>query len=509
MHATPTKLLPVSSLVDGPNVRTGSFKTDDLEKSFSDGVGLQLHPVTVRRLEAGRERYEVIAGHRRVAAARALGWHHVEAKIVEVDPQGARLLGLEENLRRAALKNEPQALAELARLYRQQARQRGGTPAHRRQVDGEATQRLAKATGQSLRETQRKVRIGRHGSIKLKAALAEGRLNVLQAEKLVALPPHEQDQQLELLVTKKTSTLDRVRAAIEYLRRVVPELEADERRVVRAEVEELLFSFGAAKISKKTKAAKAAGDVRGAVEIDLKSANRKLSSVGMSPGKERPHFVPMKPFVVTTSVSITATCPDSCRFKNTPGHAGQCYADAGFSRIKGARLDKAARGVAALDVIREEVRRLDATFPKGVPQDGARGGRDLRLHVAGEVSCEEGAELLAGAATRWRQRHGGDVFSYTHRWAAIPRTAWGPDISVLASIESPRDALIARQQGYVPALVVKKFPSNSDKAFKTSGMKFVPCPAQTRSGTTCASCRLCFDDRALFKRKTGVAFAEH
>lgn len=258
-------------------------------------------------------------------------------------------------------------------------------------------------------------------------------------------------------------------------------------------------------------AANSIGNVSDAVSFEPKSYNKKLSVVGTIAAENRPRPLPMRPFVASTSLSIRTSCPDDCAFKGAPGAPGGCYADAGFTRIKIHQLDEAAEGHSSTDLVREEVRQLDAAFRGGpVPRDGARGGRDLRLHVAGDVQTAEEARLLGGAATRWRQRGGGQVWTFTHSWRAVPRAAWGPDVSVLASVENPRDIMLAKQRGYASAIVVEEF-GDDDKAFQLEGArrtKVVPCPAETR-GTNCAACRLCLRPDALLKTSATIAFKIH
>lgn len=206
----------------------------------------------------------------------------------------------------------------------------------------------------------------------------------------------------------------------------------------------------------------------------------------------------MGPYVSSTYVSVKATCPDSCAFKREG-----CYATAmnGYTFV--ATLDKTT--LTALNVTRYESEAIDGMFPRGVPQDGYRGGRDLRLHVSGEVSCSKGARLLAGSATRWKERGGGDVWTYTSRWESIDRNDWG-EISVLASVQSTDKARQAIQRGYAPAITLPYFPR--DKAFIVDGLKIIPCPAETR-GKTCATCRLCFDDGKIRSQNAVIGFALH
>lgn len=234
----------------------------------------------------------------------------------------------------------------------------------------------------------------------------------------------------------------------------------------------------------------------------MKSANAKLSPVELEATdgiRSRP--VPQGPFCCATSTSIEATCDDSCPFKGNG-----CFADAGFTRIQSVKMNREAEESTGLEVAQEEAALIDSQWPRGVPQDGARGGRDLRLHVAGDASGVGAARALAGAAQRWGERDGGAVWTFTHAWRTIPRAAWGP-IAVLASVESVAQAREAHRAGYAPALVVEDFP-NGDKAWSIGGkLKAIPCPAETR-GLTCVECRLCLD-QDLHKLKRAIAFKAH
>lgn len=241
-----------------------------------------------------------------------------------------------------------------------------------------------------------------------------------------------------------------------------------------------------------------------AVSIQVASANSKLSPVREEIANSgRTRYVPTGPFVTSSYVSIAATCPGSCPFRS-----GGCYAIAGASHLTMHKLDAAAKGMTALAVTQAEAHAIDATFVRGVPQDGARGGRDLRLHVGGEVSCAEGAAALADAADRWRARGGGATWTFTHRWAEIPRARWG-SISVLASVQTPDEAEAARAAGYVPAITVQRFTGR--RVFELRpGLRVIPCPSEASEGRiTCSRCRLCLDDGALRRRGLAIAFALH
>jgi hypothetical protein len=245
------------------------------------------------------------------------------------------------------------------------------------------------------------------------------------------------------------------------------------------------------------------------------SHNKKLSPVGrttIAAAAAAGHAFRYRPkarapFCSSTYVSIAATCSDAeCPFKRGPdGAPGGCFVEAEhFTRKAMAQLD--AAGASAQNAIADEVEAIDSAWCRdGVPQDGARGGRDLRIHVGGDTPDETAARALAGAAARWRARGGGSVWTYTHSWRRIPRAAFGA-IAVLASCETHWQVASARRRGYAPALVVERFPDGK-RPFMVAGTRFIPCPAESLN-KTCVECRLCLDVD-LHTKGLGIAFQVH
>ena len=512
MQANATRPLPLSKIVLGRNARTGSIDVADLVESFDRGVP-QLQNIVVRVLPGGK--YELLAGYRRVQAAREMAWTHVDAKILDVDDVTAECYALEENLRRKSLPNEAAAIARLVELHERHAPSRRGGDRRSIRYTGSngkvaapknAVRLVAELVGQTERNVRRKVAIGRHGTPELQAALIDGKINVLEAERLARLPDTEQRRQLH--VPDADVQVKRALSALAFAARTLKAASSIDARLAE-DAHEHLRSLKSILAGLKLRRSRApAGDAADAVDFTPKAANRKLSPVDMRPGRQRPHFTPRRPFVSTTFTSIQATCPDTCAWKGAAGAPGGCYADAGFTAIKGQKLDAAGHGLAADDVIVAEAAAIDAAFRgKQVPQDGARGGRDLRLHVGGDITTSKQAATLGGASSRWRARGGGTVWTFTHSWRRVARSAWGKDVSVLASVEQPHEIEEARRQGYAAALVVSDFPS--DKAFSVEGTRtmVIPCPAET-TGTTCAECRLCLDHDLLGAQRA-IAFKAH
>ena len=199
--------------------------------------------------------------------------------------------------------------------------------------------------------------------------------------------------------------------------------------------------------------------------------------------------------VAATYASIRSTCPTSC-----PLRGEGCYAQMGHVAITVARLD--AAGATA-----DEAARYEADLIVAAALQGRARGRALRIHVSGDATTYAAASSLGRAVATWRALGGGRAWSYTRAWRDVSRYAWGVAVSVLASVESEEDGARALAAGYAPALVVAEH--SSARAEVRGGVRWIPCPAQTRENTTCADCRLCWDADALRKRGAGITFAAH
>lgn len=229
MYTSTTKILSLSNLQPGNDLRDGDVDVGDLVESFRHGLP-QLQNLVVRRLGAG-ERYQVLAGHRRLAAAKKLGWRHLEARIVEANDEQAELIGLEENLRRRALPDEAAAMARLVKLYEKRTpARRGGDRRSQKFQSGQvdrpglgAMERAAKVSGKSVRETRRLARIGRLGVVELRSALAHGDINVLDAEKIAGLPPKQQRRRVRAVQRDRRQDpgVRRALEALAYVGRVL------------------------------------------------------------------------------------------------------------------------------------------------------------------------------------------------------------------------------------------------------------------------------------------------
>lgn len=196
--------------------------------------------------------------------------------------------------------------------------------------------------------------------------------------------------------------------------------------------------------------------------------------------------------VAVTYASIEATCPKTCPLKGDG-----CYAGLGRVALYERKLshDRGPLGAA-----KDEWLAIKAGTD-GLPL----AGRPLRLHVSGDARTVGAARTMARIQRYWSSKDGGPVWSYTHAWRNVDRLDWG-GVSVLASVETVADAMVAHEMGYSAAIVT--WPHASPKSYKVGGMTIIPCPNQTR-GVKCDACRLCFDDKKLHERRAVIAFEAH
>jgi hypothetical protein len=198
---------------------------------------------------------------------------------------------------------------------------------------------------------------------------------------------------------------------------------------------------------------------------------------------------------VSATYASQASCPRSC-----PWYGNGCYAERGQVGWQTRRLNR-SRVRAAARIAEAEARAIDALT----------GDRLLRLHVVGDTRTAAAARLLAAAAHRYARRgnaprHGRKVWTYTHAWRSVARASWGDAVSVLASVETVKEAREAMRAGYAAAVVACAFERPS--AYPIDGVTVLPCPNQTR-GITCRECGLCRDDDRLRSAGLVIAFEAH
>lgn len=97
------KSIPISQIARNPFQPRQEFNPEELsELQESLNASGLLQPITVRR-RIGKDGFELIAGERRLRAAKNLGWREVPAIIKETDDRTLLTLALVENLQRTDL----------------------------------------------------------------------------------------------------------------------------------------------------------------------------------------------------------------------------------------------------------------------------------------------------------------------------------------------------------------------------------------------------------------------
>ena len=192
------------------------------------------------------------------------------------------------------------------------------------------------------------------------------------------------------------------------------------------------------------------------------------------------------------TVLITAdSCPDTCKLK------GQgCYAETGFVGLHWGRLNRGETGTDWVGLAEQ----VKAKQPKsGLVRFGVAG--DLPQHGrTGEINGNL-VGLLQGIF------NGLKVYGYTHHRQSphnlqiieqMAASGW----HVNFSCDSMQDAVDTVKRGHSAVCVVPH--TETRKRWHVDGVPVVVCPAQTREGMDCATCRLC-----MHERRCVVAFRAH
>lgn len=121
---------------------------------------------------------------------------------------------------------------------------------------------------------------------------------------------------------------------------------------------------------------------------------------------------------ISATMSSQVTCPPTCPFFNNG-----CYAMVGRANLVTTRLNNSSEKnmYEVFRIHAEAIRKLS-------------GRRMLRLNVVGDCYVDDGAKILAEAASEHTAKGGKPVFTYTHGHET-KRESWG-EISVLRSCET-------------------------------------------------------------------------
>lgn len=190
--------LPVDDIVPSPDQPRKRFSQPELEELAASIQALGvLQPLTVRRRNGG---WELVAGERRLRAARLAGLAQVPCLSVQTDSQSSSLLALVENLQRRDLDFWEEALA-LRRLL---------DTYHLSQEE------VARRLGKSQSAVANKLRLLKLPSDVL-ARLRDGGCSERHARALLRLEDPEQQRKAALQVTEGSLTVAQTEALVEAM----------------------------------------------------------------------------------------------------------------------------------------------------------------------------------------------------------------------------------------------------------------------------------------------------
>ena len=177
--------LPIGQIRPNPSQPRRIFDPEGLRELAAsiEQYGI-LQPLTVRR--SGGE-YELVAGERRLRAARMAGCHEVPCIFLSVDEEQSGMVALVENLQRRDLDyiEEAEGLSRLMRLY------------------GLSQEQAAAKVGKSQSAVANKLRLLRHSPAVL-ARLRENHLSERRARALLRLATEEERLAvLEVIVSRE------------------------------------------------------------------------------------------------------------------------------------------------------------------------------------------------------------------------------------------------------------------------------------------------------------------
>lgn len=213
---------------------------------------------------------------------------------------------------------------------------------------------------------------------------------------------------------------------------------------------------------------------------------------------------------IIQSYSARSTCPESCAFK----HNG-CYADGYYTRKQWERCEdkQDKRYIINGDHLRLGL--LEGAFNK-LRKDPSRSIL-FRHNVAGDIAIEgtsiidvnrvntiakaiEGANKVVGEIVKG--------YTYTHctidlNASDVIHDAASKGFLINASCETAEEVRNAKALG-INSVIASVDPKETEKELKAMGLHGVQCPAQTKEGVSCDTCRLCARDR-----KAVVIFGVH
>ena len=190
--------LPVGSVHPNPRQPRRYFDPQALEE-LADSIGQYgiLQPLTVRRV-AGN--YELVAGERRLRAAKMAGLTEVPCLLVAMDETESSLAAMIENLQRRDLQflEEAQGLARLMQLY------------------GMSQDQVARRVGKSQSAVANKLRLLKHSG-RVLDAIQEAGLTERHARALLKLESDQDKLRIIQLIQQRSMTVSQTERYIDSI----------------------------------------------------------------------------------------------------------------------------------------------------------------------------------------------------------------------------------------------------------------------------------------------------
>lgn len=206
---------------------------------------------------------------------------------------------------------------------------------------------------------------------------------------------------------------------------------------------------------------------------------------------------------VIQSYSSRVTCPTSCKFKKNG-----CYADGYHTARQWDRCDNTEDARYVTNGKQLEVG-LKAAVCDKLRKDPTRNKILFRHNIAGDIAIEgtstidaNRVDTIAKAIANTNKTIGNVLqgYTYTHctinnlNAAEIIHEAASKGFLINASCETVQEVKHAKSFG-INAVIASIDPNETARELKALGMHGVQCPAQTKDGVSCDSCRLCARDR--------------
>lgn len=206
---------------------------------------------------------------------------------------------------------------------------------------------------------------------------------------------------------------------------------------------------------------------------------------------------------VIQSYSSRVTCPTSCKFKKNG-----CYADGYHTARQWDRCDNPEDARYVINGEHLSIGLKAAVFDK-LRKNPTRNKILFRHNIAGDIAIEGTSRIdiirvyiLAKAIEDTNKTVGGVLqgYTYTHcqidlQASDIIHNAASKGFLINASCETVQEVKHAKSFG-INAVIASVDPMETVRELKAMGMHGVQCPAQTKEGVSCDSCRLCARDRS-------------